>query len=494
MSEPFCVLAIDIGSSSLRVGLFTAQGEPLGECVRRHYALDTTPNGEATLDAERIFAYLFSALDEVHAGLAAHCRVKTVGISTFWHSLTGIDAQQETTLPIITWADSRAAHEAAALKYSGVARHLHALTGCPAHSSFWPARLRWLANKQQAAFARTRHWLSLSDLLFLRLFGTLSTSLSMASGTGLLDSNRRCWSPLAMSLAHVKVERLPDISDAPCQGLRSPWAARWPAFAAIPWYPAWGDGACSNIGAGAHDAQALVLMLGTSGSLRRVWRGEKMMLSDGGLWCYRIDGQRFAGGMALSEGGNAAAWARRFLTAAADEDLDRQAAAMAPAAHGLTVLPYFLGARSPEWSEERTAAILGITAATGPAEIYRATLESVGLRFASLKQRLDSAWPGQRQLIATGGGFLQSRIWAQIVADCLGEPLSVSAIEEGSLRGAALLVLEKYIDIRGIASPIARVVEPDLRAHEIYQYAKRRQLDYDNAIIQTLKRRLEELE
>ncbi|WP_406702306.1 hypothetical protein [Sodalis sp.] len=56
-----------------------------------------------------MFAYLLALLDEVRAGLAAHCRVKAVGISAFWHSLMWIDAQQETTLLIITWTDSRAA-------------------------------------------------------------------------------------------------------------------------------------------------------------------------------------------------------------------------------------------------------------------------------------------------------------------------------------------------------------------------------------------------
>ncbi|QKJ88615.1 gluconokinase [Paramixta manurensis] len=493
MSESLTVLAIDIGSSSLRAALFDQQGQQQGHCARRTYQLDTDASGKATLSPESLFDDLFSALDEVVATIPAKMTISAVGISTFWHSLIGIDEHQHPTLPVITWADGRAAHQAAALKYSGLGRDLHAITGCPIHSSFWPARLRWLAEHHAEAFRQTRQWLSLADLLFLRLFGCLSTSLSMASGSGLLDTNRCVWSPLALSLARIVPEQLPEISDQPRQGLLSTWAARWPQLAEVPWYPAWGDGACSNIGAGAHDQNALVLMLGTSGSMRRVWAAEKMTLPDPGLWCYRVDATRFAGGMAMSEGGNTAAWARQLMANVTQPEIDARIANREPTAHGLTVLPYFLGARSPEWSEGRSGAILGITAATAPEDIYRAALESVGLRFAFLKQRLDSAWPGERRIIATGAGFLRSSLWAQIVADCIGEPLQLSDTEEGSLRGAALLVLEKYRTIDNLDFPITRVITPDLAAHNKYRAAQARQADYDSVMIATLKRRLEEL-
>ncbi|OON42045.1 hypothetical protein BTJ39_02505 [Izhakiella australiensis] len=493
MHQPLAVLAIDVGSSSLRVGLFDQYGQPSGPCCRREYQLDTDVSGKATLDVEALLSALYAALDEVHSALPVGQQVTAVGISTFWHSLTAIDEQGSPLLPLLIWADSRASHEAAALKFSGMAADLHAITGCPVHSSFWPARLRWLAKHEPQAFDTAHRWVSFADLLFLRLFGKLSTSLSMASGSGMLDSNAMVWSKLALSLARIKPQTLPEISDQPSQGLLDNWATRWPQLANIPWYPAWGDGACSNIGAGALDENSLVLMLSTSGSLRRVWTADRMEIADKGQWCYRIDKHRFAGGMAMSEGGNSVAWARQMLAAMPAAELDAQVTALAPDAHGLTILPYFLGARSPDWSEGRSGAILGITAATTPVAIYRATLESVGLRFATLKQRLDAAWPGKRRLIATGGGFIKSGIWAQIVADCLGETLYLSDIDEGSLRGAALLVLEKYDDISPLEHPLQATVVPDAAAGKIYQAAQARQVAYDDAVVNVLTRRLEEL-
>jgi gluconokinase len=308
-----------------------------------------------------------------------------------------------------------------------------------------------------------------------RFFAELKTSLSMASGTGLFDLNHSYWNEMALSVAGIHARNLPEVSDMPYQGLQADYAARWPKLKEIPWFPAVGDGACSNIGSGCHTGDSLALMLGTSGSMRVLWESGRPEITDTGLWCFRLDEKRFAGGMALSEGGASATWARKLITDAC-HDIDEEIAAMPPDAHGLTVLPFFLGARSPDWIDGRTACIAGITAATTPLEIYRATLESVGLRFALLKKRLDRAWPRKRHIVATGAGFLRSPTWGRIVADCLCQEIRISGIDEGSLRGAALLAWERLgIPLAGFAHPIERVISPDSGAHAVYAQAVERQ-------------------
>jgi gluconokinase len=101
-----------------------------------------------------------------------------------------------------------------------------------------------------------------------------------------------------------------------------------------------------------------------------------------------------------------------------------------------------------------------------------------------LKKRLDRAWPHKRRIVATGAGFLRSPAWSQIVADCLGQEIQISGIEEGSLRGAALLAWERL----GIKSldhfdhPIERIVSPDLIAHSRYAEAMKRQEVLDRSL------------
>jgi gluconokinase len=327
---------------------------------------------------------------------------------------------------------------------------------------------------------------SAADYLFLEFFGSLQTSVSMASGTGLFDLNSLSWSEAALAVARLDRSRLPVISDAPLHNLRSNYARQWPRLAGVPWFPAIGDGACSNVGAGCTDESALVLMLGTSGSMRIVWEAERAAILDPALWCYRVDQRRFAGGMALSEGGGSAEWARRALAIGSDCDLEVNLARMEPNAHGLTVLPYFVGSRSPDWTEGRTAVLAGLSAATTPIQIYRAVLESIGLRFALLKRRLDQAWPRQRRIMATGAALLRSPAWCQIVADCLGEKIFVSGVDEGSLRGAALLTLERMGEVKGLWDfefPVRTVVSPDRKAHATYLDALGQQASLDRLLL-----------
>ena len=220
--------------------------------------------------------------------------------------------------------------------------------------------------------------------------------------------------------------------------------------------------------------------------MRVLWESGRPELPDSGLWCFRLDEKRFAGGMALSEGGASAAWARRLIAADAGRNIDQEIAAMHPDAHGLTVLPFFLGASSPDWVDGRKACIAGITTATTPLEIYRATLESVGLRFAILKKRLDRAWPHKRRIVASGAGLLRSPTWGRIVADCLGEEVQISGVREGSLRGAALLAWEGLGSaIDGFDHPIERTISPDPGAHSRYAEAMERQKALDLALSST---------
>src|SRR5207245_504839 len=125
-------------------------------------------------------------------------------------------------------------------------------TGCYFPASFWPANLRWLKATRPVAFGKTVRWVLLAEYLYGRFFGTAPVSLSIASGTGLLDVHRCRWDAQALRLAGIRGTALSPIADwdTPSTGLRPAYARRWPRLADLPWYLPLGDGALSNVGAG----------------------------------------------------------------------------------------------------------------------------------------------------------------------------------------------------------------------------------------------------
>lgn len=274
------VLTLDVGSSSVRAALFDTMASPVGTIAQRSYKLDVAHDGKATIDPQGLFDNVAEIIDETLNSLPNNCIIVGVALSTFWHSLIGVDKSNRPTTPVFTWADRRSSVHAMSLRNYPYKVELHRETGCPIHSSFWPARLLWLADTDPKPFSATRLWLSAADHLFLELFGEVSTSISMASGTGLFDLNQLHWSEHALRVAKIDLSFLPNVSDAPRRGLREKYRIRWPILANVPWFPAKGDGACSNIGANCMDDSKIAFMLGTSGSIRIVWEAGRAFIND----------------------------------------------------------------------------------------------------------------------------------------------------------------------------------------------------------------------
>jgi len=425
------VLALDVGSSSTRAGAYDERGRQAAEPARRSYT-----SSEGQLDADEL-------LRAAEAVLAEAGDADALGISCFWHSLLLLDEHERPLTPVLLWQDRRAMPQAEALAERLDAREVHARTGCTFHPSFWPAKLEWL--RAEGVLASARRAVSFADYLFLRLTGELRTSLSSASGTGLLNLRTRSWDAELLDELDVDEALLPPISDEPAGTT----------------YPPFGDGACSNLGAGCVTPDRAALNIGTSGALRVVRQGDPEPKD--GLFSYFLDERRVVEGGAVSDGGNLYAWARRTLRLDPPEPRE-------PDGHGLTFLPLLGGERSLGWNPRASGAVTGLTFETDAADLLQAGLEGIAYRIADIADRLSDV----REVVATGHALLQSEWWMQVFADALGRPVVVSDVAEGSARGAAVYVLER-LGAEADPAPLGRAHQPDPERGEVYAAARERQ-------------------
>ena len=425
------VLALDVGSSSTRAGAYNERGRQAAEPARRSYT-----SSEGQLDADE----LLRAAEAVHAEAGD---ADALGISCFWHSLLLLDEHERPLTPVLLWQDRRATPQAEALAERLDAREVYARTGCTFHPSFWPAKLEWL--RAEGVLASARRAVSFADYLFLRLTGELRTSLSSASGTGLLNLRTRSWDAELLDELDVDEALLPPISDEPAGTI----------------YPPLGDGACSNLGAGCVTPDRAALNIGTSGALRVVRQGDPEPKD--GLFSYFLDERRVVEGGAVSDGGNLYAWAQRTLRLDPPEPRE-------PDGHGLTFLPLLGGERSLGWNPRASGAVTGLTFETDAADLLQAGLEGIAYRIADIADRLSDV----REVVATGHSLLQSGWWMQVFADALGRPVVVSDVAEGSARGAAVYVLER-LGAEADPAPLGRAHQPDPERGEVYASARERQ-------------------
>lgn len=475
-------LAIDVGSSSVRALVFDARGRQVEGTERQiTYALATTPDGGSTADADALADLVARCVDQVLHTCGDHAvRIATVGVTTFWHALLGLDGASRPATPVFMWADTRSSADARVLAAAHDSDAIHRQTGCRLHSSYWPAKLRWLQRTQPEAVRGVVHWVSFADYLALRLHGVLRTSISLASGTGMMDATMMDWSEPMLSLAGICREQLPPIvdRDAPLPPLLPEWQARWPALASATWFPAIGDGATANVGSSCVGADRIALTIGTSGAMRIIVEAEDDTPVTPGLWRYRLDRHSIVVGGALSNGGNIMTWLAGLV---GDRDFDAlmaEAARIAPDAHGLTVLPLLAGERSPSWDDRFGGTISGLRLDTTAGDLFRAFLEATAYRFGAIYDGLRPHAAPEHDIFAGGGAALASPLWLQIIADALDHALfALDPGAEASARGAAICALEAIGAIDTIRLDQGSGMElyaPDAGRHAVYAGARHR--------------------
>lgn len=443
------ILALDIGSSSVRAALYDGEGNQIPNAsIKIERTLTLTTDGGAEIDADEAFVEVVGAIDALLAKTPKMKGVIThVASCSFWHSLLGIDAKGKPTTRVLTWADRRSREYSTVLKHKLDEKETHQRTGAMFHSSFWPAKLLWIRNEFPEVFAKTTRWLSLSDYIALQLFGTAVTSVSMASGTGIFDIRKCAWDKKFLKFLKIDEGKLAEIPDDPATFRLTPkYRKRWPRLAPAEWFPTVADGAADNIGSGCDTKKKAALMVGTSAALRIVYAGNPPKKIPKGLWCYRVDRKRVIVGGALSDGGNLYALIReRFdLPANTDELIaDREPA------DGLVVIPFFFGERNTGYDENAAGAIIGMTAAHDGVDVLRAAMEGVAFRLEDIFTRLQKVAKIE-EIVASGGALRESPEWTKIISDVLCREMTLSGVSEASMRGSVLLAMESLGKIENI--------------------------------------------
>jgi gluconokinase len=428
------VLALDVGSSSVRAQVFDERGEPADELAQERY------DGG---DPDEMVALVRKVIGGRDEGVGA------VGASCFGHSLIALGEDGRPLTPVLGWRDVRSAQAAEWLRRRTDPAVVHARTGAHLHPSYWPAKLVWLAEAEPELFRRAARFVSFCDYLYAQLLGAdAGTSVSIASGTGLLDLAAMEWDAELLVLTGVDPAQLPRLTAEPERG----------------WYPALLDAACSNLGAGCVGRTRGALMVGTSGALRLLYETEQPQPQPG-LFLYRVDERRVLDGGALSDGGNLHAWLEATLTAAKGSLLERT-----PDEHGLTFLPFLGGERSTGWDPTKRGTVHGLTFDTTPLDLRQAALEGVAFRFAAIADLL----PSLEEVVATGGALLKDPEWVQLMADGLARPVHVSDVAEASLRGAAVATLER-LGCETADAPVGAVFHPREDKADTYRSARERQ-------------------
>ena len=191
-------------------------------------------------------------------------------------------------------------------------------------------------------------------------------------------------------------------------------------------------------GAGVASPSTMVLVLGTSAChmmnsrIERLVPGVAGVVEDGILPGY------FGYETGQASVGDAFAWLVETF-GLSHAEMTRRAAELPPGSGGVLALDWLNGCRTPLMDGRLSGAIVGLTLATRPEQIYRALLEATAFGLRRIVETLREAGVPVRRFVASGGLPAKSPLLMQIYADVLNERIKLAESDQSVALGAAIL-------------------------------------------------------
>ena len=381
--------------------------------------------------------------------------MKQVGTTAADIAAIGITNQRETTIiwdkatgaPIhnaIVWQDRRTASICDALKAAGQEPMITHKTGLLLDPYFSGTKVKWLLDNVAGARARAKA----GDLLMgtvdcyliWRLTGgkVHATDATNAARTLMYNIRDGHWDDEICTLLDVPITMLPDVRD--CDGdfgqttpdlFGAPIAIRGVA----------GDQQAATVGQACFKPGMMKSTYGT-GCFALMNTGDTLISSKNrllgtiayqfdGVTTYALEGSIFIAGAAVQ-------WLRDGL-GIINHAPETQALAMAAdAEQNIMMVPAFTGLGAPYWNADCRGAVFGLTRNTGPAEMAKAALESVGYQTRDLLEAMQADWdsPGAA-VLRVDGGMTASDWTMQFLSDILGAQVDRPTILETTALGVA---------------------------------------------------------
>ena len=367
--------------------------------------------------------------------------VRALGLCGQMHGVAALDESDRPLRPAILWDDARAARECRLLEKR--VPDLAKIAGVAAMPGFSAPKILWLEKRESAVRRRLRRAVLPKDYVRLKLTGEHCTDRSDAAGTLWLDQARRDWSGDILSACGMSRAEAPGLAEgsdscgkilpAVADDLGIPRRTRVAGGA--------GDCAAAAISVGAVSEGAACLSLGTAAVYVVAASAHRPAPQTGvHAFCHALP-DLWMQMSAMLNGAGCLEWAAGVLgiDAARANQLAAERDASASGAERPVFLPYLRGERTPYNDPSARGALVGMTPSFEPGDFVRAVMEGVAMSMALGRDMLRRAGANPSPPVVVGGGG-QSRIWMQILADFLNEPVRTAADgKSGAALGAARL-------------------------------------------------------
>ena len=438
------VLAIDQGTTNTKALVVAADGTILARASAPSTSVYPRP-GWAEQSAEGIWAATRAVIDRVATEVGPDS-IDALAISNQRETIVAWDAATGAPVgPAILWQCTRTAAACEALIAAGRGAEVEAATGLAVNPMFPAPKLAWLIeHRPEARALHDKGQLRVGTVdawLLWNLTGgaSFATDHSNASRTQLFDTETLEWSAALGAIFGAPTDCLPDALPSDSRfGETAPGVSALPA--GIPIRAMMGDSHAALYGHGVRAPGVVKATYGTGSSLMtlvperiapRHGVSGTIAWSDAAGTHHALEGNIFVSAQAAAFiGGLLGVGDARALSDLAQTVED---------AGGVTFVPALSGLGAPHWAAQATGTIAGMTHATTPAHLARATFEAIAMQIADVFEAMEADAGQPLRALRADGGASANPFLMQLQADLLGRPVDRAEIEEVGALGAAAM-------------------------------------------------------
>lgn len=440
------VMAIDQGTTSSRTILFDEKLHKAAS-AQMEFAQHFPKSGWVEHDPADLWqTTLTTARDAMEKANATAADIAAIGITNqretliIWDKVTGTPIHNA-----IVWQDRRTANMCEALKQAGHEPMITHKTGLLLDPYFSGTKAKWLLDTVKGARARAKAGELLlgtvDSYLIWQLTGgkVHATDATNAARTLLYNIREGGWDTEICALLDIPMAMLPDVRDCDADfGHTTPDLFGAP----ISIRGVAGDQQAATVGQACFESGMIKSTYGT-GCFALINTGSTLVSSQNrllgtiayqfdGVTTYALEGSIFIAGAAVQ-------WLRDGLgiidNAAQTQDL----AQAADTEQNVIMVPAFTGLGAPYWNPDCRGAVFGLTRNTGPAEMAKAALESVGYQTRDLMEAMQADWGTAKNttVLRVDGGMTANDWSMQFLSDILGTPVDRPANLETTALGVA---------------------------------------------------------
>ena len=497
------VLAVDLGTSAMKVALVTTHGQVLG-WESQDITLQLTPDGGAEQSPDEWWrAFLDVSQRLLGRGLVAKSSVKAVCCSTQGEGTVPVDRDGKALMNCILWMDMRGAPylnkrlrgliNVAGTDIFKALRFIRLTGGLPSTTGKDPAAHMLLVRERfPEVYARTYKFLNVLDYLNLRLSGRFSATFDSILTSWVTDNRNPDdirYSDALIRSSGIEADKFPEIvaCTSVLGALRADVAAELGLAADVRVVAGSIDNTAAAVGSGAVEDYLPHLYVGTSSWLAAhvPFKKTDAQSALASVPC-AVPHRYLLTALQATAGGNLT-FLRDNLLFSRDElngeaqapmkDLlpimDQIASRVPPGSNGVIYTPWLWGERAPVDDKNLRAGLHNLSLSNDRGDVIRAFLEGVALNTRWLMKPVEKFLGRSTQRIHVAGGGAASDVWCQIFADVLG--IEVGQVEQPILanaRGAAFIAAaglgEISLSDAGQLVELKRKYQPNAAHRELY--------------------------